>query len=56
MSSCFINFILNSFAISYWMYFAVIEGEKNLKKEKMQDTLLKFKILDRLIIIEISVT
>ena len=26
--SCFINFIFNSFVISYWMYFVVIERKK----------------------------
>ena len=33
MLSCFINFIFNSFVISYWMYFAVIERKKTLKKK-----------------------
>ena len=34
MLSCFINFIFNSFAISYWIYFVVIERKKkNLKKK-----------------------
>ena len=28
MLSCFINFIFNSFVISYWMYFVVIERKK----------------------------
>ena len=32
--SCFISFILNSFVISYWMYFVVIERKKKLTKKK----------------------
>ena len=34
--SCFINFIFNSFVISYWMYFVVIERKKNLKKKEIE--------------------
>ena len=33
MLSCFINFIFNSFAVSYWMYFVVIERKKIIKKK-----------------------
>ena len=32
--SCFINFIFNSFVVSYWMYFVVIERKKILKKKR----------------------
>ena len=35
--SCFINFILNSFVISYWMYFVVIERKKKLTKKKEKE-------------------
>ena len=34
MLSGFINFIFNSFVISYWMYFGLIERKKNKKKVK----------------------
>ena len=30
--SCFINFIFNSFVISYWIYFVVIERKKIIRK------------------------
>ena len=33
MLSCFINFIFNSFAVSSWMYFVVIERKKIIKKK-----------------------
>ena len=33
MLSCFINFIFNSFAISYRMYFVVTERKKNKEKK-----------------------
>ena len=32
MLSCFINFIFNSFVVSYWMYFVVIEKKNNKQK------------------------
>ena len=32
MLSYFINFIFNSFVVSYWMYFGVIERKKIIKK------------------------
>ena len=35
--SCFINFILNSFVISYRMYFVVIEKKKKLTKKKKKE-------------------
>ena len=31
--SCFINFIFNSFVISYWIYFVVIEKKKKMVSE-----------------------
>ena len=33
MLPCFINFIFNSFVISYWMYFVVIERKKDILKK-----------------------
>ena len=33
MLSCFINFVFNSFAVTYWMYFVVIERKKIIKKK-----------------------
>ena len=45
MLSCFINFIFNSFAISYWIYFVVIERKKKNLKKKLVEILLRFSNL-----------
>ena len=48
MLSCFINSIFNSFVISYWVYFVVIERKKKIKKnDKFSDlgSYLKQKLL-----------
>ena len=37
--SSFINFIFNSFVISYWMYFVVIERKKTKKLKKKKYSL-----------------
>ena len=39
--SCFINFIVNSFVISYWIYFVVIEREKKKKSILVKNKRLK---------------
>ena len=42
MSSRFINFIFNTFVISYWMYFVLIERKKELRK-KIQSVVFKIQ-------------
>ena len=35
MLSCFVNFIFDSFVISYWMYFVCDRKKKKLKEQKL---------------------
>ena len=36
MLSCFVNFIFDSFVISYWMYFICDRKKKKIKRTKLK--------------------